>query len=170
LDRNGLLPALEELAASTEQLFNVSCTLECDRTVTTRDPAVTINVYRIVQEAITNAIKHGGARNVTIRLTTENGRAELSVESDGLAFSDRQADRIRSPSGRRAGQANGSGMGLRIMRYRAETINGSLDVRKGAHGGTCVTCVFPNEGEPRASAPARVFRRKDARLSRGGRR
>ena len=170
LDTNGLLPALEELAANTEQLFNVTCTLECDRTVATREASVTINLYRIVQEAITNAIKHGRARNVTIRLTAENGRAELSVESDGLAFLDRQAGRIRQPSSCLSEHANGSGMGLRIMRYRAETINGSLDVREGARGGTLVTCVFPHDEEPTASTSASCCRKTRVGARRGNRR
>lgn len=135
LDRSGLVSALEELAANTEQLFDVSCTLESEREVATSDASATINLYRIAQEAITNAIKHGKAKKVRMRLAVKNGRSELSVENDGLAFSDRQV--------------HDKGMGLRIMRYRAETINGSLDVRRGAHGGTLVTCVFPNEESPR---------------------
>ena len=149
LDRDGLAPALEELAANTEQLFDVSCTLECEGTVATNDASVTINLYRIAQEAITNAIKHGRAKNVRIKLAAKNGRSELSVENDGLAFSGWQARDIRQPWGCRSGQARDRGMGLRIMRYRAETINGSLNIRKGARGGTLVTCVFPNEAEPR---------------------
>ena len=135
LDINGLAPALEELAATTEQLFDVSCICECERTVAKNDASVTINLYRIAQEAITNAIKHGRAKYIRVRVAGKNGRSALSVESDGLAFSD--------------GQARSGGMGLRIMRYRAETINGSLDIRKGARGGTLVTCVFPNGGELR---------------------
>jgi signal transduction histidine kinase len=149
LDRDGLAPALEELAANTEQLFDVSCTLECEGTVATNDASVTINLYRIAQEAITNAIKHGRAKNIRIKLAAKNGRSELSVENDGLAFSGWQARDIRQPWGCRNGQARDRGMGLRIMRYRAETINGSLNIRKGARGGTLVTCVFPNEAEPR---------------------
>ncbi|OHB79560.1 MAG: hypothetical protein A2Z25_01725 [Planctomycetes bacterium RBG_16_55_9] len=138
LDKNGLSPALEELAANTEQLFDVSCTLESEGTVVTKDPSVQIHLYRIAQEAITNAIKHGKARNVRIRLLARNPEglrdSELSVENDGLAFPEKKA--------------HGRGMGLRIMRYRAETINGSLDIRKGGHGGTLVTCTFPSEEGP----------------------
>lgn len=134
LDGDGLVPALEELAVNTEQIFDVSCTLEAEAAISTNDASVIVNLYRIAQEAITNAVKHGKAKNVRIRLTSRNGSSELSVENDGLAFPDRQV--------------HGGGLGLRIMRYRAETILGSLNIRKGAHGGTLVTCVFPNEEQP----------------------
>ncbi len=143
LNRDGLAPALEELAANTSRVFNVSCTLECERAVTTNDASVTINVYRIAQEAITNAIKHGKAKNIMIRLKAQNGHSELSVENDGMAFSNGGAG--LAPGG----QVHNRGMGLRIMRYRAERINGSLDIHKGAYGGTFVNCVFPNEAESR---------------------
>jgi two-component system CheB/CheR fusion protein len=91
---------------------------------------VATNLYRIAQEAITNAIKHGKARIITIALTGGAEALTLRVDNDGLAFP--------------AGKTPGKGMGLSIMRYRAEMIEGSLDIRKGPDGGTSVTCVVPN--------------------------
>ncbi len=134
LDRNGLLPVLEELAADTEQLFNVSCTVTCDQAVSLSPISAPINLYRIVQEAITNAVKHGKARNIRVRLSVQDGSVVLSVENDGLAFP--------SEPGRP------EGMGLKIMRYRAELINSTLDIRTGAHGGTVVRCVVPKQEVP----------------------
>jgi len=133
LDGGGLVPALEELAGNTEQIFDVSCTLESEITVSTKDAKMIVNLYRIAQEAITNAIKHGKAKSIRIRLSSENGCSKLSIENDGLEFSEKQI--------------HDRGLGLRIMRYRAEIIHGSLEIRRGAHGGTLVTCVFPNEDE-----------------------
>lgn len=129
LDRNGLLPVLEELAADTEKLFNVSCTLTYNKAVSLSRIATPINLYRIAQEAITNAVKHGKARNIRVRLSVRDDSTVLSIENDGLPF----------PTESRCLE----GMGLKIMRYRAELINSTLDIRKGARGGTVVRCVVP---------------------------
>jgi len=126
LDRNGLVSAIQELASSTEELFNVSCSFKCNKPVSINDISVATNLYRIAQEAITNAIKHGHAKNITIGLAAEGGCLRLTVENDGLDFP--------------AGLNSENGMGLRIMRHRAEVINSSLEVRKGDNGGTIVTC------------------------------
>ena len=128
------MSVLQELAANTEQLFNVSCTLNCEKVVPINDVSVAINLYRIVQEAITNAIKHGKAKNITIELTGKDGCLRLKVENDGLDFP--------------AAQNWGKGMGLKIMRYRAEIIDGSLDIGKGTDGGTIITCVLANKDDP----------------------
>jgi signal transduction histidine kinase len=131
LDRNGLVSALQELSVNTEELFDVSCTLECEEAISINDVSVAINLYRIAQEAITNAVKHGKAENIRIGLVPQDGCLSLTVENDGLELS--------------SGLTRTGGMGLKIMRYRAEIISGSLDISKGADGGTIVTCVFPNE-------------------------
>ncbi len=131
-DRHGLVSALQELAASTEELFGVSCSLKCEQTVSVEDVSIAINLYRIAQEAITNAVKHGKATEITIDLTPHEDRLTLTVENDGLRF----------PST----PANDGGMGLKIMHHRAEVINGLLDVRQGDDGGAIVTCAFSNKG------------------------
>jgi len=131
-DRNGLVSALRELAANTEELFGVSCSLRCEQAVLVEDASTTINLYRIAQEAITNAVRHGKAAKITMDLTHHDDRLILTVENDGLGF---------SPASTQDG-----GMGLKIMHHRAEVINGSLDVRRGTDGGTIVTCAFSNRG------------------------
>jgi len=130
LDRNGLVSSLQELAANTEQLFNISCLLKSERAVSISEVSVATNLYRITQEAITNAVKHGKARKIWIELVVKNGHLKLMVENDGLDFL--------------TGRTHGKGMGLRIMQYRTEAINGSLEIRKRANGGTIVTCVLPS--------------------------
>ena len=134
LDRNDLGAALQELASNTKHLFGVSCTFKSEKAVQINDVSVALNLYRIAQEASTNAIKHGKARNIRIELAAKDDCLKLIVENDGLDFS--------------TGRAHGKGMGLRIMHYRAETMNGSLDIRKGANGGTIVICVVPNGDHP----------------------
>lgn len=134
LDRHSLASAIRELAANAEQLFGISCSIDCDKTVSTKDASVAMNLYRIAQEAITNAVRHGKARNIKIGLTSAHGWLTLTVENDGLGFPGEPCD--------------DNGMGLRIMRHRAEVINGSIDIRKGAEEGTVVTCVISNRKRP----------------------
>jgi len=135
LDRHGLVSAMEELAANTEQLFSISCVLQSERSFPVSEVSIAINLYRIAQEAITNAVKHGNARNIRIELTSMDGLLKLTVENDGLEYSPRQT--------------HGEGMGLRIMHYRAEAMNGSLEICKGAKGGATVTCALPNGNHPK---------------------
>ena len=130
LDASNLLPALEALAVTTEQLFGSSCKFRCDKPVPINDTSLAINLYRIAQEAITNAIRHGKAKNILVELVSNTYGSILTVKSDGLDFPEVQA--------------KNKGMGLKIMDYRAGIIDGSLNIRKGADGGTIVACVFPN--------------------------
>lgn len=133
LDGNGLVSAIQELASNTEQVFNVSCIFKCDNTFSVNDVSVAMNLYRIAQEAITNAVRHGNARNILISLIAvpgtpggERSRLKLTIENDGLDFPTKTSQN--------------DGMGLKIMRYRAEVINSSLRIRRRTNGGTIVTC------------------------------
>jgi signal transduction histidine kinase len=137
LDGDGLTSAIQELASKTEQLFGVSCAFHCDSALSVSDVSAAMNLYRIAQEAITNAVRHGNTSNITISLIAgpgaydrQSGPLTLTVENDGLDFP-AETDRA-------------DGMGLKIMRYRAEAINSSLEIRKRANGGTVVTCELPN--------------------------
>ena len=121
--------ALQELAATTEHLFNVRCTFNSDRRAAEVDTGVAVHLYRIAQEAIVNAIKHGKTKNIRISLTFDHDKAVLTAENDGLDFPE--------------GITNSAGMGLNIMNHRAEIINGALDVRRHPKRGTILTCVFP---------------------------
>ena len=99
------------------------------------DVSAAIHLYRIAQEAITNAVRHGRAKHIKIELIAKDDVISLTVENDGLEFL--------------PGQIQTHGMGLKIMHYRAEIINGSLSIHKGAHGGAMVACVFPNKRQPK---------------------
>jgi PAS domain S-box-containing protein len=125
----GLMSALEELAAGTENAFGVRCVSEFPEPLAVRDHAVANHLYRIAQEAIQNAIKHGKARNIRVRLKKVREGIELGVESNGVAFP------------RRAGRRGG--MGLANMKARAGIIGASLDIRRGKGGGTVVSCRVP---------------------------
>jgi signal transduction histidine kinase len=94
---------------------------------------LTSTIYRIVQEALNNAIKHGRADTVVIMLRQEGAMCVLTVQDNGLGI------------GNMANQ--GQGIGLNIMQYRASMIGASLDVRNAEFGGTALTCSFQNKND-----------------------
>jgi signal transduction histidine kinase len=128
LEAGGLLLALSELATNTEKFFGITCRLEYDRSIAIDDDVTATHLYRIVQEALNNAIKHGKADTIVISLQTDGKSGILSVEDSGLGFSN---TRIQ-----------GKGMGLNIMHYRASMIGAALDIRAAKNGGTLVACSF----------------------------
>ncbi|MBB5037610.1 PAS domain-containing sensor histidine kinase [Prosthecobacter dejongeii] len=135
-EQGGLGAALKNLAERSADLFGITCQFESRAVIMLEDQRSAIHLYRIAQEAINNAVRHGRAQNVRIRLSRRGGKAALSVIDDGLG--------IKEPA------AMHEGMGLRIMRYRSEMIFGTLEIVKAPKRGTCVTCVFPL---PPASKP-----------------
>jgi PAS domain S-box-containing protein len=136
IESEGLISALRELAVTTERLFSAKCHFVEDGTVSMADQGVATHLYRIAQEAVTNAIKHGKAGAVEISLTTTNHKILLSISDNGVGF-------------RFAAQA-GNGMGVRTMRYRAGIIGAALLVQAHAQGGTKILCFLPPAGRPLA--------------------
>jgi PAS domain S-box-containing protein len=129
-DAHGLMSALKRWAAEVEDLFNITCCLRIDKPVLIYDANMSTHLYRIAQEAVNNAIKHGLAKNIIISLSATQESGTLRIENDGL-------DLAELPR-------NGSGMGMQIMSYRARMIGGSLKVECGAGvRGLAITCQFP---------------------------
>ena len=124
----GLMIALEELAARVREQSGIACAFACDKPVLLDDGATATHLYRIAQEAVTNAVRHGNAQNITITLASEDTRIVLRVRDDGIG--------IRLPQG------EGKGLGLRIMHYRAGLIGAALDIASAERGGTVVTCLL----------------------------
>ena len=131
LESEGLMSALQELAVNTEKVFGVACRLDCDPPVSVADQAVATHLFRLAQEAVANAIKHGRAKRIAIQLTRDQGRLILKVADDGRGF----ATKIARPKG----------MGLRIMQSRAGMMNGTLAIERNPGGGTSVICSVPVE-------------------------
>ncbi len=131
LESEGLMSALQELAVNTEKVFGVACRLDCDPPVSVADQAVATHLFRLAQEAVANAIKHGRAKRIAIQLTRDQGRLILKVADDGRGF----ATKI----------ARTKGMGLRIMQSRAGMMNGTLAIERNPGGGTSVICSVPVE-------------------------
>ena len=126
LDANGLMSALHELAANVQNMFRVKCIFRCDKPVLMAENAVATHLFRIAQEAVSNAIKHGKASQIEIALTSLPERLMLAVKDNG--------------SGIPVSSSRAKGMGLRIMHYRAAVIGGSLAVQRDPNGGTTVVC------------------------------
>jgi two-component system CheB/CheR fusion protein len=126
------MSALERWAGEVSELFHVACRFECCDSVFVHDEARADHLYRVAQEAVTNAIKHGHAGNIAIGLAVVMGGGVLTIRDDGRGFD-------VSPKSQ-------SGLGLRIMSYRAKMIGGSLSVQSSLNGGTVVRCLFPIAG------------------------
>lgn len=126
LVEDGLSVALQELAANVSARFKTDCRLHCTQPVFIEDNAVATHLYRIAQEAVANAVKHGKAGSIVIQLTAAGEEIELSVTDDGAG--------IASPA------QNAAGMGLHIMTYRTRTIGGKLTVSHLPGGGTTISC------------------------------
>ena len=128
-DSDGLMSALERWTGEVEDLFRIPCRFECSEPVRITDVNVATHLYHIAQEAVNNAIKHARATELIVSLGRPKGVGILEVEDNGIGLPDE-----------RQGHA---GLGLHIMSYRANMIGGSLELRRGVHGGTVVSCRFP---------------------------
>ena len=128
IQTGGLVSALKTLASSVKESLGVTCRFKCEKTVSVKNLIEAKQIYRIVQEAITNAVKHGKATiiNISLRLTKKG--TVLSIENDGLDFPKLAPNR--------------KGTGLKIMKYRTDLIGGSLDICKRDKGGTIITVRF----------------------------
>ncbi|MDD2706488.1 MAG: PAS domain S-box protein [Verrucomicrobiae bacterium] len=134
LEENGLMSALQELSVATANLYGITCRFFCEEPLLIRDNAKAIHLYRIAQEAINNAIKHGQASRIDIFLEIQEKRVSLRISDNGRGI---PAQPLR-----------GQGMGLRSMSYRAKMIGGTLDASLLPGGGTKVECLFPHDNTP----------------------
>ena len=128
-EAHGLMSALRLYATEVEDLFGIVCRFQCDGTVLIHDAPMATHLYHIAQEAVNNAIKHAGAKTITIRLFCGESEGTLIIKDDGTG--------IQRPP------APHAGVGLHIMNYRAGIIGGNLEIRREHPRGTAVTCRFP---------------------------
>ncbi len=129
MDREGLMTALEALALSTRKMFGIPCIFKCDKPVYIRNKSAVIQLYRIAQEAVTNAVKHGKPRQIEMGLSATYNKIVMIIKDDGIGVQE-------------APGPTNTGLGLKIMSYRANLINASLDIRRETAGGTSLTCIF----------------------------
>jgi PAS domain S-box-containing protein len=126
LEVDGLASALQELAEYVSDRFGTTCVFECPEAVLLADNAVATHMYRIAQEAVTNAVKHSQGNRILIKLTGEGGTISVSVEDDGIGIP----------------EVITSGLGSHIMQYRTRMIGGALTIARGSNSGTVVICSF----------------------------
>jgi signal transduction histidine kinase len=127
-DADGLMQALDEFAATTSEMFGISCRFECDSPVLVHDPAVATNLYRIAQESVSNAIKHGRAKQIVISLENAESGLKLTIADDGSGLPDPLPEN--------------QGMGLRIMANRAGMIGAVFGSARSAYGGAEISCLM----------------------------
>ena len=123
----GLEAAIEELAANTEEVYGLPCTYEHRGHLVFDDSTDTTHIFLIIQEAVTNIVRHAEAGSIVIRQEEVDGRVVIVVEDDGIGISR---------------QHGTDGMGMKIMRYRAERIGANLAVQSGDQGGTRVVVTL----------------------------
>ena len=127
LEAEGLMEALRELAVHTSALAGVDCRFTSEPPALLRDPDAATHLYRIAQEAVANALKHGKPKRIRITLSDLGESVELKVDDNGCGFTK---------------PANGSdGMGLRVMQYRASLIGATLNFDSARRKGVIITCT-----------------------------
>jgi PAS domain S-box-containing protein len=129
VETRGLSAALDDLAARTTETSGISVTAECPEWVELPDHATATQLFRIAQEAVSNAVRHGRPRHIRLTLLTEPNGLRLRIRDNGIGIQ-REPDQC-------------DGLGLRIMQYRAGQIGGVLQIGLTEGGGTVVSCTVP---------------------------
>ncbi len=130
IEQGGLPAALEVLAGQAGRLLQIAVTFEDAGAPPLGDPGVAVQLYRVAQEAISNAVRHGRARHVSVTLAADEGGLRLEVRDDGSGW----PSDGRPPTG---------GAGLRIMHHRASVLGGTLAFQHTPGGGVTVVCALP---------------------------
>ncbi len=133
VDPEGLMAALGEMAKRITDLHKINCEFICEKPVRFTSAKISTHLYHIVQEATNNAIKHGQAQNIQIQLEEHQSLIKLRIRDDGVG--------IDSPTGDKS-----NGLGLRIMRYRADLIHANFSIGRHPQGGTLLSCALSKEG------------------------
>ncbi len=131
LERGGLPAALEHLARQCTSTYGLRCEYRGSlRPEVSIDEAPATHLYRIAQEGIANAAKHARARAIIVGLSSQAGGLTLEVRDDGQGIPEEM-------------QAHPTGMGLKLMEYRARMMGGEISIARGENGGTIITCTCP---------------------------
>jgi two-component system CheB/CheR fusion protein len=130
VDSGGLMAALADLADRTRQGWKVACAFDCPDPVAVADNVTATQLYRIAQEAVHNALKHGRPHNIRISLESNEFLA-VRVQDDGVGLPVQPTPNV--------------GLGLRIMRNRAAIIGANLTIAPAGPSGVVVTCTLPRK-------------------------
>ncbi len=124
---DNFISGLNMLTSKTAMLYGIPCSCTIDSAIMIHDNNQAMQLYFIAKEAINNAIKHGGAKNIAISMTAGDGKISLTIKDDGVGFHEKMIKK---------------GLGLDIMNYRAGMINAWLSINNDSSGGTVVRCTF----------------------------
>jgi PAS domain S-box-containing protein len=125
---SGLMDALAVMAGTVTKLFHVRCSFRCTTPVFIDSEVVATHLFRIAQESVSNAIKHGQAERVLMTLAYTGEGIALSVRDNGIGI---------------PAEVPTEGMGMQIMRHRASAIGAAVTVRRSGKRGTLVQCTLP---------------------------
>lgn len=131
-DEQGLTAALERLIKNAERLLNIKCKLSSTGNVIFEDTTSLIHLYRIAQEATSNAVKHGNASEVHITLEADKEKLILKIEDNGTGFSNNWDKQ--------------KGLGVRIMVFRARLVGANLEIETSKLGGAAITVTLLSVG------------------------
>lgn len=132
----GLVEGLRLLADTVRLNFRRECDCQLDESITTGSSEMDTHLFRIAQEAVNNALRHGGARHIWLCLRRKNGGAGvLEIADDGNGLEN-------APESKKVGN---SGIGLKVMEYRANLLGGELKLHSKTGKGVRVSCLFPTQ-------------------------
>ncbi len=126
-----LISSLSDLASGTRETFNLSCDFTFDPSFYIKNKTAATSLYRIAQEAVSNAVKHANPEYIKINLSREDDKIRLIISDNGTGIDENILSK--------------GGMGLKTMNYRADIIDASFNISSDTDGGTIVTCTFPDE-------------------------
>jgi len=130
MESAGLVTALRALAENVSRISKVVCRVDCEVPPPLVDGTAATHLYRIAQEAVNNALRHGKPRQIVMSLSWARSRGTLTIEDDGAGLPEEWQ--------------SGRGLGTRIMAHRAGLIGGALSIEPNPTGGTWVICSFPS--------------------------
>jgi len=130
-DPESLMTGIRNLVATAGSLNGATCLFRCNETVAVHNHDCANHLYRIAQEAIQNALRHGRPQEVIVSLTRRDGRVILEVQDDGSGFDPEV-------------QTKSQGIGLSTMKYRAGAMNGFFEITRRPKGGVVVRCSVPD--------------------------
>lgn len=130
LEADGLETALMALTENIETLFNIPCRYSSNKTFIMDDVDVSTQIYRITQEAMSNAAKYSQSSSIELLVDVRDENIVFSVSDNGVGF--------------KVSESANKGMGLNIMRHRAKLINASIEIQSQLNKGTKVNCILSN--------------------------
>lgn len=133
IEKKGLEVAVDELCRKIEKMTGAKCKLNIGKDFEFENQSRALHLYRIIQEAINNALKHGKADSINIQILEHDRHISVEIQDDGVGFSDRRSDH--------------DGKGIQIMKHRARMMGGNLDLLRTENNRTMVRCMIPHSLE-----------------------